>query len=128
MATPEGEVLAAITAWAKTVPGLRLSRNMSGMTQSHLPYGCFRPGGSDLIGWYTVDGFRTMFTHRGDSLTVGGKVATFVALEVKAPKSKTKPELLAAQTAFLKEVRDAGGIAGFVTSVEEAAALLGVRV
>lgn len=104
--TPEGVVLAEVIAFCEKVPGLRLSRNHSGMTRSFKRYGCFSPGGSDLIGW--------MREHHG--------IAQFVAIEVKAPGEKATPE----QERFLDDVRRAGGIAGVVHSVEEAAALLGV--
>lgn len=123
--TPEGVVLAEVIAFCSKVPGLRLSRNTSGGTKSattgrFFQYGLFHnEGGSDLIGW---------MTYRGPGGEYPGFVARFVAIEVKSPKGVTKPELLAKQERFIAEVRAAGGIAGIVHSVEECAALLGLRV
>jgi hypothetical protein len=57
------------------------------------------PGSADLIG----------------ILCRGGK-GIFVALEVKCPGEKPRPD----QLAFLNRIRDLGGIAAVVTSVEEA--------
>ena len=61
------------------------------------------PGSSDLIGILCRDG-----------------VGVFVALEVKCPGEKARPD----QVAFLKRIRDLGGISGVVTSVEEALGML----
>jgi hypothetical protein len=61
------------------------------------------PGSSDLIG---------ILHHEG--------VGVFVALEVKLPGQKPRPD----QVNFLNRIRDLGGIAGVVTSPEEAIALL----
>ena len=47
-------------------------------------------------------------------------VGVFVAMEIKLPGQKPRPD----QLAFLNRVRDLGGIAGYVTSVEEALELL----
>ena len=69
------------------------------------------PGSSDLIGWRSVVVTPTM---------VGRRLALFVALEIKAPGSRTKPEQFEMQQAFQSAVRDAGGIAGEARSVEEA--------
>ena len=117
--TPEGKILADVIAFASKVPGLRLSRNSSGRMNAHgrnYSYGCFSPGGPDLLGWYRRE---TEYDRQW-----GIKRAIFTALEVKVPGKDATPE----QAAFLKEVVDAGGIAGVVHSVEEAAALLGVEV
>jgi hypothetical protein len=72
-------------------------------------------GTSDLIGW------------RSTTITpdmVGQRVAVFVACEVKDPEGRSDPKHLAEQKAFVNTVRDAGGIAGFATSVEMALDLL----
>ena len=61
------------------------------------------PGSADLIGIIEKDG-----------------VGVFVALEVKCPGEKPRPD----QVAFLKRIRDLGGISGVVTSVEEALDML----
>lgn len=115
--TPEGRVLAEVIAFLKKVPGVRVSRNHSGMTRSYKQYGCFSPGGSDLIGWRV----------RYIPLVMGGsefvRYAEFLAIEVKQPGEDPTPE----QARFLQEVKEADGTAGCVHSVEEAAALLGVH-
>lgn len=111
--TPEGRVLAEVIAFLKKVPGVRVSRNHSGMTRSYKQYGCFSPGGSDLIGWQ-------VFIPPHDWSET--PVALFLAIEVKVPGEGPTPE----QARFLDDVRAAGGIAGVVHSAAEAAALLGV--
>lgn len=60
-------------------------------------------GGSDLIGWTTVDG-----------------VAVFTAIEVKAERGRVSPE----QQHFIDTVKAAGGIAGVARSEDEARLLL----
>ena len=52
-------------------------------------------------------------------LSRGGK-GIFVAMEVKLPGEKPRPD----QLAFLNRIRDLGGISGVVTSVEEALDML----
>ena len=61
-------------------------------------------GSSDLIGYRQVDG-----------------VAQFVALEVKSPTGRATAQ----QVQFLEHISGAGGCAGVVRSVDDAAALLG---
>lgn len=69
-------------------------------------------GSSDLIGWKTVEITPDM---------VGRKVAIFTALEVKKPHGgRTSKE----QMNFLSVVHEAGGIAGRVTSEDEALKVL----
>lgn len=124
MPTPEGVVLAEVIAFCAKVPGLRLTRNMSGTIKARgrvYRFGCFTPGGPDLLGWYT----------RNDDGTNFGDLAVFVAIEVKAPGGADEvhySKTLLAQRAFLKEAVAAGCIAGVVHSVEECAALLGLKV
>lgn len=69
-------------------------------------------GGSDLIGWHPVIITQSM---------VGKRVAVFTAPEVKTPGVVTNDD----QHKFIKNVREAGGIAGVVYSEEQAAALIG---
>ena len=57
------------------------------------------PGSSDLIGF-----------------VVRGGLCLFCAIEVKAPGGARSP----AQARFIQIVRDAGGLAGFAESVEDA--------
>lgn len=134
MATPEGEVLKAVLKFCSTVPGLRLSRNSSGRMNAHgrnYSYGCFVPGGPDLLGWYDV-AQRPLPRHMlGVSYLPGPPTAIFVAIEVKAPGGGDEvhyTKTLLAQREFLKEAVAAGCIAGVVHSVEECAKLLGVEV
>jgi hypothetical protein len=64
-------------------------------------------GSSDLIGWTS-----TVITPE----MVGEKVAVFTSIEVKQPKKQSTEE----QIHWLFAVRDAGGIAARVDSVESA--------
>ena len=61
------------------------------------------PGSSDLVGIALIDG-----------------IGVFVAIEVKCPGQKPRPD----QVNFLEHVKKMGGIAGVATSPEEAIALL----
>lgn len=64
-------------------------------------------GSSDLIGWRTVEVTPEM---------VGQRLAVFAAIEVKSATGRPTPE----QAAFLKAVREAGGVACVARSVEDA--------
>ncbi len=77
---------------------------------SWLRYGLM-VGSSDLIGWKSVVVTKNM---------VGQRVAIFVAIEVKTPDGYTDPERLAKQEHFIQTVADAGGLAGFAKSTEDA--------
>jgi hypothetical protein len=92
----------------------RLWRNNTGALRDErgqlVRYGLCQ-GSADLIGIRTVTITPDM---------VGQQVGVFAALEVKAPKGRTTPE----QDAFLAMVRQRGGIAGVVRSVEDAQHLL----
>lgn len=68
-------------------------------------------GSSDVIGWKSVEITPEM---------VGQRVAVFVALEIKTPVGEASDE----QMRFVGAVKNAGGIAGFPTSPEEALELL----
>lgn len=72
-------------------------------------------GSSDLVGWSTVVVSPEM---------VGRKVAVFTAIEVKTFSSKTKKRRLEEQKNFIRVVKEAGGIAGFARTEEEAVTLL----
>ena len=109
------------------LPFLRIFRNNTGMAyqgektgeftrngERHITLKNPRPihaglcvGSSDLIGWKVVEVTPEL---------VGKKVAVFAALEVKTAKGKASPE----QVNFLKQVQEAGGIAGLVRSEEDA--------
>lgn len=68
-------------------------------------------GSSDLIGWTEIIVTDAM---------IGKKICMFTALEVKSPHGRISE----AQRNFLEAVKGAGGIAGIVTSDEEAARLV----
>jgi len=94
---------------------VRLLRNNCGQFRTedgrYIRYGVGNPGGSDLIGWVTVTITPDM---------VGQTVAVFVAVEVKSPGKKAKPE----QQRFLDAVNRLGGKAGVAHSVDEAKIIL----
>jgi len=68
-------------------------------------------GGSDIIGWTPVKITPEM---------VGRTVAVFTALEIKTARVPTTPE----QARFVATVREAGGYAAVVRSVDEGLAAL----
>jgi len=77
-----------------------------------IKYGIANPGGSDLIGWTPLKITREM---------AGRTVAIFTALEVKTPEfiePRNTHEMR--QEHFITVVRNAGGIADFVRSANEA--------
>lgn len=101
-----------------SLPGVRLFRNNTGRLRDRegrwVAYGlCV--GSSDIIGWKV----ETDIAIPG---IAEGPIARFVALECKVKPRKPTPE----QVAFILAVDRAGGIAGVVYSVEDAAALLSV--
>lgn len=73
------------------------------------------PGGSDLIGWRSVEITPEM---------VGQSIAQFVAIECKAASGRVSPD----QIRFIEAVKKAGGVAGVVRSPDEATRLLEVSV
>lgn len=70
-------------------------------------------GSGDIIGWRSVEITPDM---------VGQRVAVFTSLEVKGPHGRGTKE----QRAFVAAVRGAGGLSGFVRSLDEARSILGV--
>ena len=96
----------------------RLWRNNSGKlpdpkTGRWVQFGVASPGGSDLIG------YRQMVIGPEH---VGRTMAVFTAVEVKSATGRATAE----QRAFIQHVKQAGGIAGVVRSVDEARGLLGL--
>lgn len=87
-----------------------------------VPYGVGGEGGSDIIAWHSVTIMPEM---------VGSIIAQFTAIEVKPPG--WKPPRVGSkarahyedQKRFIDAVIAAGGIGGFVTSVEEYRKLVG---
>ena len=71
-------------------------------------------GFADLFGWQSVTVTDDM---------VGSVIARFVAIEVKSPGGRVRPE----QAAFLRSVTEAGGIAGIAHNESEAIGLLSPR-
>lgn len=106
----EADLMRIIQIYASKY-GARLFRNNCGQLQnrqgSWIRYGIANPGGSDLIGFKTVEITPEM---------VGHTIAIFTAVEVKTPKGRVTP----AQQAFLVAVQAAGGIGIVARSVEEA--------
>lgn len=89
---------------AEKFPGLICWRNSVGYDdRTKVHYGIGGRGGADLIGIY-----------RG----------RFVGIEVKSPGVYTEKERLENQSNFLRAIRDAGGVAGFASSVEEAEGII----
>ncbi len=113
----ESTVLGEIRAWAGTQPDVTLWRNNTGKlkdaTGRWVTFG-LAEGSADLVGILRCHVHPIPF--RGVPCEVG----RFLALEVKRPGERARPE----QEAWLALVRGMGGVAGVVTSVAEAEALL----
>jgi VRR-NUC domain len=73
-------------------------------------------GTPDLVGWKTDQYSRRVGVMYDNAFMI----PTFIALEVKVGRDTLRPE----QRAFLDKVRDAGGIAAEIRSVEDAVRLL----
>lgn len=69
-------------------------------------------GAGDILGWETIEITPEM---------VGRKVAVFVSMEGKEGAGRSEPD----QVNWREQVRNAGGIAGEVRSIEDAQRLLG---
>ncbi len=115
-AISESNVNDDIRAWTKTQPLVVLYRNSRGAVKlpngGMLTYGVGPNGGSDWLGYQSVLVTEDM---------VGRTIAVFVAIEAKRPGKYGTD----AQDEFCEEVRQAGGKAGVVHSVEELARILG---
>lgn len=118
----ESEIVSAILKACNLLPGVRLRRLNSrvvampgkGGKRRLVRFGWL--GAPDLIGW-------KVWRPRTDAvghIIVGLAIPVIVALEVKRPGGKATVE----QQSFLDLVTADHGIAGVVTSVEEAVALL----
>lgn len=113
----ESTVLGEILRWAGQQPDVTLFRNNVGKLQDAtgrwVTYGlCV--GSADLIGWLKCHVHPIPF--RG----IPCEVARFVAIECKMPGKKPTAD----QAAWLALARAQGCVAGVVTSVAEAEALL----
>ena len=115
-AISESDVNNDIRAWTKQQPLVVLYRNSRGSVQlengGRLTYGVGPNGGSDWLGYQSVLVTEDM---------LGQTIAVFVAIEAKRPGKYGTD----AQDKFCEEVREAGGKANVVHSVEELAAVLG---
>lgn len=114
---PEREIVRAILAALRSVPGVVAWRNNTGAVtvpahgarqRRFVRFG--EPGMSDIIGWKTWRPSRDVL--------VRPQLAVFLALEVKRPGASATQ----AQVEFLRRVRAGGGIAAVVTSVDDALA------
>lgn len=126
----EQKIQAAIRASCGSEPGVVLYRNQSGQAvytnkatgrTYTVPYG-LAPGGSDLIGWRSVEITPEM---------VGQRVAVFVAIEVKAPvnekkANKKEKQRQEQQKMFVALVERSGGLAGVARSEADARKILGL--
>jgi hypothetical protein len=129
----ESDLYAAIILEATRL-GHRLFRNNRGRARYRaksgevytVPYG-MAEGASDLIGWTN----QYIFTGTDTSTippTSGYRVLpVFTAIEVKRPGGRTDKRRLEQQTRFIEAVKAVGGIAGFVTSVEDYRKLVGAE-
>lgn len=112
MANQETELQQRIRLAVGALPGFRVWRNNSGKlpdprTGRWVQFGVASPGGSDLIGYRTIEITSDM---------VGARVAVFTAFEIKTATGRATPE----QRRFLEHIRNAGGIADIVRSDAEA--------
>lgn len=116
MANPETVIQQQIRLALGSRKDLRLFRNNTGSlpdprTGRPIQFGLAK-GSADLIGLRTVTVTPEM---------VGQRLAVFTSLEVKTPNGRLTPE----QRNWLEMVRDRGGIAGVVRSVQDANEILG---
>jgi hypothetical protein len=112
MANHETDLQQRIRLAVGALPGFRVWRNNSGKlpdprTGRWVQFGVASPGGSDLIGYRTIEITSDM---------VGARVAVFTAFEIKTATGRATPE----QRRFLEHIRNAGGIADIVRSDAEA--------
>lgn len=110
----EANRMRAIMAGVST-PGVRVFRNNVGALKDQegrlVRYGVANPGGSDLIGWKSVEITQNM---------VGRKVAVFLAIEVKGERTPIRPE----QRNFIDRVKADGGLAGIARCVDDALGII----
>jgi hypothetical protein len=112
VANNETDIQQRIRLAVGALPGFRLWRNNSGKlpdprTGRWVQFGVASPGGSDLIGYRTIEITPDM---------VGQKVAIFTALEVKTATGRATLE----QRRFIDHIRAAGGISAIVRTTADA--------
>lgn len=115
MANAETDLQQRIRLALGTRSDLRLFRNQVGQlpdprTGRPVQFGLAR-GSADLIGWRSVTVTPEM---------IGQQIAVFTSIEIKTPTGRLTPP----QSAWLKTVRDAGGIAGVARCVKDAAQIM----
>ncbi len=121
---PESDLYSELILEATRL-GHRLFRNNRGVgnykrrdgSQGFVKFG-LAEGASDLVGYTTA-----IYDTTGEPETV----AIFTAIEVKRHGARTDKELLAKQQRFVEAVKAAGGIAGFVESVQDYRKLVGAE-
>ena len=119
----EREIQKAILDAARYWKGVTLWRCNSGAVKDGTRFIRFGAAGmSDLIGWRVIQRWVPAGMQNSTMHYNLASAACFVALEVKRPN--TFPTQ--AQQAFLDAVREAGGIAAVVRSVEDARKALGL--
>lgn len=107
----ESEIQYAIRVALGRIADLRIFRNNVGVAQikgARVRFGLAK-GSSDLIGWLTISPPTTPY-----------KIARFVSLEVKTDTGKPSTE----QVLWMACVRNSGGFACVVRSVDEALAAI----
>ena len=91
--------------------GCRVFRNNCGALKDRdgrlVRYGVANPGGSDLLGWKSIEITPEM---------VGRKVAVFLAIECKGERGRATAE----QINFIERVKEAGGLAGIARTPDDA--------
>lgn len=115
---PEAEIVREVLRYLATVPGVVAWRSNTGAFRlrhkGRERFVRFGPVGQpDILGWKVEPWCR------GASDCHIRRVARFLALEVKRAGAELRPD----QAAFLQLVRDAGGLAGVVRSVDDVVAL-----
>ena len=116
-ARPEGDAQDAILEFLKDHPNVRaITRINRGVMQ----------GENTFVRFNTTYGKQNgMYMRIGDLQAVHWPSGRLIAIEVKAPGWKRPSERREhEQAAYLECVREAGGIAGFATSVDEVRSLL----
>lgn len=118
----EATIQDRIRAAVSRMPDVTLYRNVEryikfGDRGVYVPPG-LGPGSADLVGWVRIEAFGRMGERR--------MIARFLAIEVKDPAQPLSKHAshVADQEAWLAHVRSCGGVAGIVTSVEEAVSLI----
>ena len=130
-ARTESEILREVLAALNREPGVHVGRNNVGAVKVGSRFVRFgTKGATDIVGYRSVR-LSVITKGGGDFEYETRNLAVHVALEVKRPnwKPRNRADALrwAMQQATIERVKMAGGIAGVVTSAEEAVALVRAR-